>query len=224
MPAADKARWLPLLKYVYLRQGQSLYISGQALNYVYFPMGSIVALHGMSQSGLMSELALIGREGLVGIVSFLGGGSSTSDAIVLSSGPALRMGAMAMRYEFENSSAVMSLMLRYTQALISQMAQTAVCNQYHTVDQAMSRLLLLSLDCVQSTELNMTQGLIAQVLGVRRERVSEAAVRLQRARLIQYSRGRIVVLDRSGLAHGSCECYGAIKKEYERLLPATWVP
>ncbi|WP_228768101.1 Crp/Fnr family transcriptional regulator [Limnohabitans sp. DM1] len=224
LPAADKARWLPLLKHVELKQGQSLYVSGQALNYVYFPMGSIVALHGMSQSGLMSELALVGREGLVGIVSFLGGGSSTNDAVVLSSGPALRMGALALRHEFESSNAVMYLMLRYTQALISQMAQTALCNQYHSVDQAMSRLLLLGLDCVQSSELSLTQGWIAQILGLRRERVSEAAVRLQRRGLIHYSRGRIVVPDRSALQHVSCECYAAIKKEYERLLPPNWAP
>ncbi|PVE43117.1 hypothetical protein H663_008825 [Limnohabitans planktonicus II-D5] len=224
LPESDKSRWLSLLKYVDLQQGQSLYASGQSLNHVYFPMGSIVALHGVSQSGLMSELALVGREGMVGIVSFLGGGSSTSDAVVLSSGPAFRMGAQALRHEFENSTAVMSLMLRYTQALISQMAQTSLCNQYHSVEQAMSRLLLLSLDCVQSTELNMTQEVMAQILGVRRERVSQVAVRWQRSKWIQYARGHIAVPDRSALERVSCECYKAIKKEYERLLPSDWVP
>lgn len=224
LPETDKSRWLSLLKYVDLQQGQSIYESGQPLNHVYFPMGSIVALHGVSQSGLMSEVALVGREGMVGIVSFLGGESCTSDAVVLTSGPAFRIGAQALRREFENSSAVMPLMLRYTQALISQMAQTALCNQYHSVEQAMSRLLLLSLDCVQSTELNMTQEVIAQILGVRRERVSQVAVRMQRSGLIQYARGHIVVPDRSALEHVSCECYAAIKKEYERLLPPDWVP
>ncbi len=222
LPEPDKARWRSLLKHVDLKQGQTLFISGHALNHVYFPTGSIVALHGMSQMGLMSEMALVGREGMVGIVSFLGGGSSTSDAVVLSSGSAMRMGAQALRNEFENSTVVMSLMLRYTQALISQMAQTALCTQYHTVDQALSRLLLLSLDCVQSNELKLTQGWIAQILGVRRERVSEAAVRLQASGLIQYSRGHIVVPDRNALARFSCECYSVIKKEYERLLPPTW--
>ena len=224
LSASDWARWCALLEPVDLQQGQTLYASGQPLQHVYFPLGAIVALHGMTQSGSLAEVALVGREGLVGIVSFMGGGSTTSDAVVLSSGRALRMTAQALRHEFEHSNAVMQLMLRYTQTLISQMAQTAVCNRHHTVDQAMSRLLLLSLDCVQSMELSLTHGWIAQILGVRREGVTEAAVRLQRSGLIRYSRGRIHVLDRLGLAQASCECYSAISKEYDRLLPSTWAP
>jgi CRP-like cAMP-binding protein len=179
-----------------------------------------VSIYHVTESGANAEVALVGNEGVVGVSSFMGGGGTTSHAAVLCAGQALRMPSAAIRRQFEQSSQVQSLMLRYTQALLTQMAHTAVCNRHHSVDQALSRWLLLSLDRVQARELRMTQELIANMLGVRREGVTEAALKLQRAGLIRYSRGRITVLDRHRLEEVGCECYRAIKAEYDRLLPA----
>ncbi len=216
---ADWMQWQHRLMRVPLVCGQSLYAPGGEISHVVFPLTAIVALHGSTASGYLSELALVGREGMVGISSFMGGNSSPSDAVVFSAGEGLRMRAQVLLEAFERSVAVRHLMLRYTQALITQMAQTSVCNRHHTVDQAFSRWLLLSLDRAQGAELNMTHEAIAGMLGVRREGVTGAALKLQRLGLIRYARGRIHVLDREGLMGVTCECYGVIKNEYDRLLP-----
>jgi len=172
------------------------------------------------EDGGSAEIAVVGNEGIIGISLFMGGASTPSRAIVQSAGQAIRLNAALMMMEFNRAGPVLRLLLRYTQALITQMAQTAVCNRHHSLDQQLSRWLLLSLDRLQSKELVMTQELIANMLGVRREGVTEAAGRLQQAGLIKYTRGRITVLDRRGLEKRSCECYAVVKKEYDRLLPA----
>jgi len=182
----------------------------------------LVALHSQVESGDSSVLSLVGREGLVGVSSFMGGLSTTSDATVLSDGRFLRMRSKDLLQAFEHSVPLLHLLLRYTQALITQMAQTSVCNRHHTVDSAFSRFLLLALDRSASHELLLTHERVANLLGVRREGVSEAAMRLQRRGLIQYSRGRIQVLDREGMQAITCECYKVIKMEYDRLLPMQW--
>ncbi len=199
--------------------GQVLYVSGYAPQYVFFPTTAIVSLLFVSENGSTSEIAVVGREGLVGVSIFMGGGSTRSRAVVQSAGQGFRLDAELMREEFDLGGAAMHLMLRYTQALITQMAQTAVCNRHHSLDQQLCRWLLLNLDRVKGSELVMTQELIATNLGVRREGVTEAAVHLQDAGLIRYARGRIKVLDRPALEARSCECYADVKREYERLLP-----
>lgn len=219
LPDAEWTRWCSLLELVDLPQGKVLYESGGGLRHVYFPLDAIVSLHCILKSGAFAEIALVGNEGVVGIACFMGGDSTTDNAVVVSPGKALRMWAHAIKDEFEHSGAVLHLMLRYTQALITQMAQTAACNRHHSVDQSLSRWLLFCLDRVAGCELAMTQGLIANMLGVRREGVTEAALKLQHAGLIRYARGHITVLDRLGLEHRTCECYGVVKKEYDRLLP-----
>ena len=221
LPLAEWQRWQPQLEAVELALGQVLYESGSTLGHVYFPTTAIVSLLYVMQSGASAEIAVVGREGIVGVALFMGGESTPSRAVVQSAGHGFRLNAQAVQREFEASPAVMHLLLRYTQALITQMAQTAVCNRHHSLDQQLCRWLMLSLDRLSGTELHMTQELIANMLGVRREGVTEAALKLQKAGLIQYSRGRILVLDRPGLELRCCECYAVVKKEYDRLLPPT---
>ena len=219
LPDAEMARWLPELTFVDLPLGLVLYESGTVENYVYFPLSAIVSLLYVMQNGDSAEIAIVGNEGIVGFSLFMGGNSTPSRAVVQSAGTGLRMPAAAIKQEFEKSGAVMHLLMRYMQALITQMSQTAVCNRHHSLAQQLCRWLLLSLDRLPGNELVMTQELIANMLGVRREGVTEAAFKLQEAGLIRYARGRITVLDRHGLEERSCECYAVVKKEYDRLLP-----
>lgn len=204
-----------------MQLGEVLYESGVALTSVYFPITSIVSLLYVMENGASAEIAVVGNEGIVGVSLFMGGESTPSRAVVQSAGLACRLDAEVMKVEFNRAGPVLHLLLRYTQALITQMAQTAVCNRHHSVDQQLCRWLLLSLDRLQGGELFMTQELIANMLGVRREGVTEGALKLQKAGLIQYARGHITVLDRPGLEKRTCECYAVVKREYERLLPPT---
>jgi CRP-like cAMP-binding protein len=219
LPDAEWKRWLPQLELVELPLGQVLYESGATLSHVYFPTTAIVSLLYVMENGSSAEIAVVGNEGLVGISLFMGGESTPSRAVVQSAGKGFRLAAQTIKKEFDQTP-VIHLLLRYTQALITQMSQTAVCNRHHSLDQQLCRWLLLSLDRLEGTELVMTQELIASMLGVRREGVTEAALQLQAAKLIRYSRGRISVLDRPGLEKRTCECYEVVKKEYDRLLPA----
>ena len=219
LPVADLQRWLPQLEPVQMPLGEVLYESGRALSHVYFPTSSIVSLLYVMENGASAEIAVVGNEGVVGISLFMGGESTPSRAVVQSAGQGLRLRANAIKQEFQQAGPAMHLLLRYTQALITQMAQTAVCNRHHSLDQQLCRWLLLSLDRLHGTELVMTQELIANMLGVRREGVTEAALSLQKAGLIRYARGHITVLDRPGLEQRTCECYAVVKKEYDRLLP-----
>ncbi len=220
LPEAELARWQPHLEPVAMPLGKALYESGGRLTHVYFPTTSIVSLLYVMEDGASAEIAVVGNEGIVGISLFMGGDSTPSRAVVQSAGQGFRLNANLMMQEFNRAGPVLHLLLRYTQALITQMAQTAVCNRHHSLDQQLCRWLLLSLDRLQSEELVMTQELIANMLGVRREGVTEAAGRLQEAGLIQYRRGHITVLDRDRLEQRSCECYAVVKREYDRLLPA----
>jgi CRP-like cAMP-binding protein len=219
LPDADSQRWLPQLERVDMPLGQVLYESGGTLSHVYFPTTAIVSLLYVMENGASAEIAVVGNEGIVGISLFMGGDSTSSRAVVQSAGLGLRLKAQVMKDDFNRAGPVLHLLLRYTQALITQMAQTAVCNRHHSLDQQLCRWLLLSLDRLQGNELVMTQELIANMLGVRREGVTEGALKLQQAGLIRYARGHISVLDRDGLEKRSCECYAVVKKEYERLLP-----
>jgi CRP-like cAMP-binding protein len=221
LPDAQRAPWWPQLEPIEMPLGKVLYESGAKVTHVYFPTSSIVSLLYVMENGASAEIAVVGNEGIVGISLFMGGGSTPSRAVVQSAGQGLRLRATAMMEEFNRSGPMLHLLLRYTQALITQMAQTAVCNRHHSVDQQLCRWLLLSLDRLQSNQLVMTQELIANMLGVRREGVTEAAGRLHRAGLIDYQRGHITVLDRPALERRSCECYAVVKKEYDRLLPDT---
>jgi CRP-like cAMP-binding protein len=221
LPAAEAQRWHPQLESVDLPLGAVLYEPGSTLSHVYFPTTAIISLLYVMEDGASAEIAVVGNEGVVGISLFMGGESTPSRAVVQSAGHGFRLRAPIMKEEFNRAGAVLHLMLRYTQALITQMSQTAVCNRHHSLDQQLCRWLLLSLDRLQGNELVMTQELIANMLGVRREGVTEGAVKLQHAGLIQYARGRITILDRAGLEKRSCECYAVVKKEYDRLLPAT---
>jgi CRP-like cAMP-binding protein len=218
LPPADLERWLPQLEAVDLPLGRVLYESGAVLEHVIFPTTAIVSLLYVMEDGASAEIAVVGREGIVGIALFMGGESTPSRAVVQSAGKGLRLGARIIKEEF-NRAPVLHLLLRYTQALITQMAQTAVCNRHHSLDQQLCRWLLLSLDRLSGQQLEMTQELIANMLGVRREGVTEAAVKLQKAGLIRYARGHIEVLDRKRLEQRSCECYAVVKAEYDRLLP-----
>lgn len=218
LPDAEWKRWLPQLEVVDMPLGQVLYESGGTLSHVYFPTTAIVSLLYVMENGASAEIAVVGNEGVVGISLFMGGESTPSRAVVQSAGQGFRLKAQLMRDEFKKAP-VLHLMLRYTQALITQMAQTAACNRHHSLDQQLCRWLLLSLDRLQGNELVMTQELIANMLGVRREGVTEGALKLQKAGLISYARGRISVLDRQGLEQRTCECYAVVKKEYDRLLP-----
>ncbi len=199
--------------------GQVVYEPDTTLSHVYFPVSAIVSLLYVMENGASAEIAVVGNEGLVGISLFMGGGSTPSRAVVQSAGYGFRLKAEMLKDEFNNAGPVLHLLLRYTQALITQMAQTAVCNRHHSLDQQLCRWLLLSLDRLQGDELVMTQELIANMLGVRREGVTEGALKLQRAGLIRYMRGHITVLNRTGLEKRTCECYAVVKKEYDRLLP-----
>jgi CRP-like cAMP-binding protein len=220
LPALEFERWQPHLEPVALSLGQVLYESGDAMHYVYFPTTAIVSLLYVMEDGASAEIAVVGLEGMVGVSLFMGGESTPSRAVVQSAGQGFRLRAQVMKDEFNRAGPVLHLLLRYTQALITQMAQTAVCNRHHTLHQQLCRWLLLSLDRLRGNELVMTQDLIANMLGVRREGVTEGALRLQTAGIIRYARGRITVLDRAGLEQATCECYAVVKKEYDRLLPA----
>ena len=219
LPAGELSRWTPHLEYVQLSLGEVLYESGRVLGHVYFPTDSIISLLYVMEDGASAEIAVVGREGVVGIALFMGGESTPSRGVVQSAGGAFRLRARLIKEEFQHAGAAMRLLLRYAQALITQMAQTAVCNRHHSLHQQLCRWLLLSLDRLRGNELVMTQELIANMLGVRREGVTESALKLQALGLIRYARGRITVLDRAGLEQRACECYAVVKKEYDRLLP-----
>jgi len=219
LPEKDYRALLPSLEHVPLPLGMAVYESGGKQGFVYFPTSCIVSLLYVLADGASAEIAVTGREGLVGISLFMGGETTPSRAVVQSAGHGYRLSAALLKKEFERGGALQHLLLRYTQALITQMTQTAVCNRHHAVDQQLCRWLLLSLDRLPGNELVMTQELIANMLGVRREGVTEAAGKLQDEGLIRYSRGRITVLDRRQLEARVCECYAVVKKEYDRLLP-----
>jgi CRP-like cAMP-binding protein len=219
LPADAQERLASELELVAMPLGMVLYESGRTLSHGYFPISSIVSLLYVMENGASAEIAVAGNEGMVGISLFMGGQSTPSRAVVQSAGVGYRLRAQTVKDEFNRSGPVMHLLLRYTQALITQMSQTAVCNRHHTLDQQLCRWLLLSLDRLKGNDLVMTQELIANMLGVRREGVTEAALKLQRAQLIQYARGHITVLNRPGLEARTCECYAVVKKEYDRLLP-----
>lgn len=219
LPEADYVRIQPMLEHITMPLGQTLYESGEQLQHVYFPTTSIVSLLYVLESGASAEIAVVGNEGILGISLFMGGETTPSQAVVQSAGYAYRMRGSLLKQEFNRGGPMMHLLLRYTQALITQMTQTAVCNRHHSIEQQLCRWLLLSLDRLSADDLNMTQELIANMLGVRREGVTEAAGRLQRAGLIEYSRGHIRVLDRPKLEKQVCECYQVVKKEFDRLLP-----
>jgi CRP-like cAMP-binding protein len=221
LPDAELQRWKPLLQLVPMPLGEVLYESGRTLSHVYFPTTAIVSLLYVLEDGSSAEIAVVGNEGVVGVSIFMGGDSTPSRAVVQSAGKGLRLDALAMKTEFNRAGPTLRLLLRYTQALITQMTQTAVCNRHHSLDQQLCRWLLLSLDRLEGTELVMTQELIANMLGMRRSGVTEAALKLQSAGLISYRRGHILVLNRGGLEKRSCECYAVVKKEYDRLLPRT---
>ncbi|KAF0866614.1 Crp/Fnr family transcriptional regulator [Pseudomonas sp. LD120] len=219
LPAEVRQRLFPQLERVRFDLGSVLYESGDVLRYVYFPTDSIVSLLYVMEDGASAEISVVGNEGLLGVALFMGGESTSSRAVVQSAGYAYRLRGQLLKDEFNRHGAMLHLMLRYTQALITQMAQTAVCNRHHTIDQQLCRWLLLSLDRLPGNKLAMTQELIANMLGVRREGVTEAARKLQKLGVIEYCRGLITVLDRPQLEALSCECYAVVRKETERLLP-----
>jgi len=224
LPDSEWLRWQSHLEQVSMPLGQVLYEPGATLSHVYFPSDSIVSLLYVMENGASAEIAVVGNEGIVGISLFMGGESTPSRAVVQSAGEGFRVRAQMMKEEFNRAGPVLHLFLRYTQALITQMAQTAVCNRHHSLDQQLCRWLLLSLDRLRKNELVMTQELIANMLGVRREGVTEAAGKLQKHGVIQYARGRITVLDRPHLEKLCCECYAVVKKETDRLLPLPAMP
>ena len=214
----ERERLVPHLKLVSMPLGKVLYESGDVLSHVYFPIDCIVSLLYVLEDGASAEISVVGNEGLIGIALFMGGETTPSRAIVQSAGHAYRLIGRQLKEEFHRSGQMQMRLLRYTQALITQMAQTAVCNRHHSVDQQLCRWLLLSLDRLSSSKLTMTQELIANMLGVRREGVTEAAGKLQKLGAIRYSRGKIAVLDRQKLERLCCECYAVVKKETDRLL------
>ena len=219
LPPAIQQRLFPMLELVPLPLGKVLYESGDTMRYVYFPTDSIVSLLYVMESGASAEISVVGKDGIVGVSLFMGGESTSSRAVVQSAGSAYRLAGQKLKDEFNRHSELMQLLLRYTQSLITQMAQTAVCNRHHSIDQQLCRWLLLSLDRLPDNKLTMTQELIANMLGVRREGVTEAAGKLQKLGVIYYCRGHITVLDRSKLEALSCECYAVVKRESDRLLP-----
>ncbi len=219
LPVEENARLMPNMELVEMPLGSVLYESGIQMPWVYFPTTAIVSLLYVLEDGESAEIAVVGKEGIVGVSLFMGGESTSSRAVVQSAGHGYKLNATLLKDEFYRAGPLQRLLLRYTQSLLTQMAQTAVCNRHHTVDQQLCRWLLLSLDRLPTNELIMTQELIANMLGVRREGVTEAAGKLQKARLIEYRRGRITVLDRPGLEARSCECYSVVKTECDRLLP-----
>ena len=219
LPDEERARLFPHLEPVEMPLGMVLYESGAALRHIYFPIDCIVSLLYVMKNGASAEIAVVGHEGAVGVSLFMGGQTTPSRAIVQSAGHAYRLTRRRLKEEFDRHGQTLHLLLRYTQALITQMAQTAVCNRHHSVDQQLCRWLLLSLDRLSTNRLNMTQELIANMLGVRREGVTAAAGKLQEQKVIRYSRGQITVLDRPRLEKLCCECYAVVKKETDRLLP-----
>ncbi|MGO4762079.1 Crp/Fnr family transcriptional regulator [Cupriavidus sp. 2KB_3] len=219
LPLADRERLAPHLTLVELPLGHVVYESGDQLRSVYFPTDSIISLLYVMEDGSSAEIAIVGNEGVVGIAIFMGGETTPSRAIVQSAGYGYGLSAAILKQEFMRGGPLQHLLLRYTQALITQMAQTAVCNRHHSIDQQLCRWLLLSIDRLATNDLTMTQELIANMLGVRRSGVTEAALKLQAAGLIRYSHGHIAVLDRAGLEQRVCECYAVVKREFERLLP-----
>jgi CRP-like cAMP-binding protein len=221
LPDKEWSLWLPHLEPVELPLGTVIYESGGKLTHVHFPTSAIISLLYVMENGGSAEIAVVGYEGVVGISLFMGGETTPSRAVVQSAGTGFRLRASLMMEEFNKAGPVLHLLLRYTQALITQMAQTAVCNRHHALDQQLCRWLLLSLDRLRTNELVMTQELIANMLGVRREGVTEAAGRLDKAGLIRYQRGRITVIDRPGLEQRTCECYAVVRREYDRLLPVS---
>jgi len=218
LPDEEWARWASQLEFVPLQLGQVLYESGRPQSHVYFPTTAIVSLLYVMEDGASAEIAVVGYEGVVGVSLFMGGETTPSRAVVQSAGGCHRLKASAIKTEFNRYGVGMHLLLRYTQALLTQMAQTAVCNRHHLLEQQLCRWLLLSLDRIAGDQLVMTQELIANMLGVRREGVTEAALKLQKLGLIDYARGHITVIDRPGLEQRSCECYAVVKREYDRLL------
>lgn len=221
LSTTDFNRLLPDLKLVTMPLGRVIYESGALLSHIYFPIDCIISLLYVMRNGAAAEIAVVGNEGVVGIALFMGGGTTPSRAVVQNAGHALELKREVLEKEFNRAGPLHNLLLRYTQALITQMSQTAACNRHHTVEQQLCRWLLLNLDRLSSNELRMTQELIANMLGVRREGVTQAAVKLQARGLIQYSRGHITILDRPALEAEVCECYAVVKKEYDRLLPCT---
>jgi CRP-like cAMP-binding protein len=221
LPTAEFERLAPHLEPVELLLGDVLYESGGLLQHVYFPTTAILSLHYVMENGASSEIAGVGNEGMLGISLFMGGNTTPSRAIVQTGGDGYRLNVQLMQQEFKRAGPMQQLMLRYTQALITQMSQTAACNRHHSLVQQLCRWLLLTLDRMPTNELIMTQELVASMLGVRREGVTEAAGNLQQAGVISYRRGHITVLDRVGLESKVCECYTVVKKEYARLLPDT---
>jgi CRP-like cAMP-binding protein len=215
---AEFDRLSPHLELIPMKLGDVLYESGDKVQHVYFPTTAIISLHYLLENGGSSEIAGVGNEGVLGVSAFMGGDSTPSRAVVQTGGFGYRLPTHVLMGEFNRAGQVMRLLLRYTQALLTQMSQTAVCNRHHTVEQQLCRWLLLTLDRLSSNELTMTQELIANMLGVRREGVTEAAGRLQGYGYISYRRGHITVLDRKGLEQDVCECYGVVKKEFARLL------
>ena len=221
LPAEVQERLFPILELVELPLGKVLYESGDTLRHVYFPTDSIVSLLYVMENGASAEISVVGNEGIIGVALFMGGESTPSRAIVQSAGYAYRLLGQRLKDEFNRHGEMMLLMLRYTQSLITQMAQTAVCNRHHTVEQQLCRWLLLTLDRVRSSDVVMTQELISNMLGVRRSGITHAARNLQQAGLISYERGHITVVDRAKLEAHACECYAVVKRETDRLLPAT---
>ena len=218
LPDEERERLFPHLSFVSMPLGKVLYESGETLKHIYFPTDSIVSLLYVMKDGASAEIAVVGNEGAIGVALFMGGETTPSRAIVQSAGSAFRLEGKRLKLEFNRHGQMLHVLLRYTQSLITQMAQTAVCNRHHSVNQQLCRWLLLSLDRLRSNELKMTQELIANMLGVRREGVTAAAGELQKAGVIRYSRGRITVLDRPKLEQLSCECYSVVKRESDRLL------
>ncbi|MFZ2307191.1 MAG: Crp/Fnr family transcriptional regulator [Rhodoferax sp.] len=218
LPAADLERFASQLELVAMPLGHMLYEPGTQLRHAYFPTNSIVSLHYVTESGASAETAGVGNEGVVGVPLFMGGDTTSSSAVVQTAGHAYRLERHALQQEFNRAGSLQQLLLRYAQALMTQMAQSAVCNRHHSVEQQLCRWLLLTMDRVPLRELVMTQELVASMLGVRRESVTEAAGKLQDAGYIRYRRGHIAVLERKGLEARACECYGVVKKELDRLL------
>jgi hypothetical protein len=219
LPREQWEHWRHHLEYADMSLGDVLYEPGSTLSHVYFPTTAIVSLLYVMKNGESAEIAIVGNEGVVGVSLFMGGGSTSSRALVQGAGGAYRLRAELMKQEFDRAGPVLHLLLRYTQALMTQMVQTAACNKHHSLDQQLCRWLLLSLDRLQGTEMLMTPKLIAHMLGVAQDLATEGALKLQKAGLIQYEDGRIRVMNRRGLEQRSCECYVVVKKEYDRLLP-----
>ena len=218
LPALERDRLFPHLKLVPMPLGMVLYESGATLRHIYFPTDSIISLLYVMRDGASAEIAVVGKEGAVGVSLFMGGETTPSRALVQSAGQAYRLSGARLKAEFSRHGELLHVLLRYTQSLLTQMAQTAVCNRHHSLDQQLCRWLLLSLDRLSSNRLHMTQELIANMLGVRREGVTEAAGKLQKQGVIRYARGKITVLDRPHLERLSCECYAVVKQETDRLL------